>query len=54
MFNPRILETNGMFNTMVNKHIGELDEAYIEWYEAKDPDGYILQVVPRVVLLFKG
>lgn len=54
MFNPRILETNQMFNTMVNKHVGELDESYIDWFLVKDPDGCVVQCLPRVVLLFKG
>lgn len=54
MYNPRILEVNTMFNTMVNKHAGELDESYIDWFQVKDPDGFVVQCLPRVVLLFKG
>lgn len=54
MYDPMIPEAIQMYETMTSKHTRVLASSSLEWETIKDPDGYPVQVLPRVVLVFKG
>lgn len=53
MYNPQIPAALKMFEVMTNKHAHELYQSDLVWDHAKDPDGYLVQVAPRLILTFK-
>ena len=53
MYNPYINEVAGIFEALVNKHSADLYTGGLDWEAIKDPDDYIVQVVPKYNLEFK-
>lgn len=53
MYNPRVQEALKMFEVMTNKHVEELFKSELVWDMFTDPDGYVVQVAPKLVLTFK-
>lgn len=52
MHNPHIDKVSWDFKTMVDHHVDDLAEAYIDWEEIQTADGQC-QIVPLIRLLFK-
>ena len=53
MYNPRFKEALKMYEDMTSRHVEELYTSKLIWKEIKDPDGYIIQIVPVVDMTFK-
>lgn len=53
-FNPHFELAYRMTENMVNTHAGELSYAELNWDRVENKDGKLLQLVPILILQFKG
>lgn len=54
MYNPHILKTIKMVETIHNAHVGEIEQTRLTWQAFKDEEGNVLQIVPILTVDFKG